>query len=95
MSQRLLKARQKHSRPFFEKYYTLEINPMTKVLKTEGQINTNGLKQALHLCRGHFKAYDGKGLFGKYTGTYWWPSHYRGNESIGLINKTYEIGRIP
>lgn len=74
------------------KYYTLDIEPMKKVLKSEGNIDEVGLQRALHICRGHFKDYsNGKGLFGKYKGLYWWDSTVRGTEEAGKIEKDYAI----
>ena len=36
-------------------------------------------RQALHICRGHFKTFtDIAPLFGKLRGTYWWADHIRG-----------------
>lgn len=74
------------------KYYTLHIEAMKKVLRTEGDSERAGLSNALHICRGHFKDYSrGGGLFGKYQGLYWWESHVRGSETAGKIEKTYTV----
>jgi len=74
-------------------FKTLLINPMKKVLETEGDIHHNGLKKALHICRGHFKTYeDGKGLFGRYPGTYWWSDQVRGKIENGIVEKDYSVG---
>jgi hypothetical protein len=74
------------------KSYTLNIKPMQKVLATQGQVGAVGIKQALHICRGHFKTYaEGKGLFGKLHGTYWWPQMVRGDQQHGVINKKYNV----
>jgi hypothetical protein len=84
--------RKKNNKPPLTQYYTLDIEPMKKVLKTEGGINGGGLKRALHICRGHFKDYsNGKGLFGKYKGLYWWDSTVRGTKETGEIVKDYNI----
>lgn len=75
-------------------YKTLEIEPMKKVLQSDGQLQQNGLKRALHICRGHFKDFSkGKGLFGKYQGLYWWDSQVRGNISEGIVIKDYSIDK--
>lgn len=74
------------------KYYTLEIDPMKKVLHEEGQIESLGLKKALHICRGHFANYtEGKGLFGKYHGQFWIPQHVKGSASQGIVEKDYSV----
>lgn len=72
-------------------FKTLNIKPMQKVLRDEGNAETTGLKMALHICRGHFKTFSGKGLFGKYTGTYWWDSQVRGKAESGIVIKDYEV----
>lgn len=87
------KYQKKHGRPL-EKYYILDIEPMKKVLRTEGNSEKTGLKQALHICRGHFKDFSqGKGLFGKFNGLYWWDSQVRGSHKHGVIDKDYNVKR--
>lgn len=76
-------------------YHTLMIEPMKQVLATEGVLAQNGLKKALHICRGHFAEYGdayGKGkLFGKYEGRFWMPAHVRGSADVGTVQKDYAI----
>ena len=73
-------------------FKTLVIEPMKKVLRTEGNSEETGIKQAIHICRGHFKDYRGsnKGLFGKYKGLYWWDAHLAGSPEHGSVVKEYE-----
>lgn len=74
------------------RYHTLEIEPMCKILRTEGQSEKTGLKLALHICRGHFKDYSkGKGLFGRFHDLYWWDSMVRGSPEHGMVGKDYNI----
>lgn len=74
------------------RYYSLEIDPLRKRLEQEGQIATNGLKKALHLCRGHFATYTAdKPLFGHYVGTVWVPAHMRGSLKQGAVIKDYRV----
>ena len=74
------------------KYYTLDIDPMKSVLKSEGGSEQTGLRRALHICRGHFATYTGEApLFGKVTGTFWKSMHLRGDASIGKIDKDYRV----
>jgi hypothetical protein len=74
------------------RYHVLAIEPMKKVLRMEGQSESTGIKRALHICRGHFKDFSkGHGLFGRYTGIYWWNSQVRGSLSEGIVNKDYSI----
>jgi hypothetical protein len=73
-------------------YKVLDIRPMKEVLRTEGQIETTGLKRALHICRGHFANYtDGPGLFGKYHGVFWKEAHVRGKAKQGVVVKDYSV----
>jgi hypothetical protein len=89
---KLQKSRERRGKlPLFT-FNTLEIRPITKILKEEGESETKGLKYALHICRGHFKDFStGKGLFGKHKGLYWWDSQVRGNIEIGAVIKDYNI----
>lgn len=74
------------------RYHVLEIEPMKQVLRTEGNVEENGLKKALHICRGHFATYtDEKPLFGRVTGTFWKPAHVRGSIEHGAVVKDYSI----
>lgn len=70
-------------------YRLIHIEPMKAVLRSEGNLGTTGLKQALHICRGHFRHYTeaGTGLFGKgIYGDFWTPQTVRG--SAGAVAKT-------
>lgn len=71
------------------KYYTLQIGDLTN---NKSGTDKNLLKNSLHICRGHFKHYsEDAPLFGKYTGTVWCPMHTKGNDSIGVVKKDYQI----
>lgn len=90
--QALNKKHAKKSRVPLTKYHVLNIEPMKKVLRTEGKSEQSGIRKALHICRGHFKDYrSGKGLFGKYKDIYWWESHARGEANEGVVNKDYNV----
>jgi hypothetical protein len=81
----------KKNKKHFIKYYTLEIDPIKKMLDGVMSNKTN-IKKALHICRGHFATYSPeKPLFGKFTGTIWKPMHTRGNSKIGEIVKDYKV----
>jgi len=85
------KFEKKHGRPL-QKFYTLQIEAMGEILRKEGESEKTGLRKALHICRGHFSDYsEGKGLFGKYHGRYWVPSHIRGKRAFGTVEKDYEV----
>lgn len=73
-------------------FKTLEIRPMKAVLRDADANPETGLKQRLHICRGHFKDYrNGRGLFGKYRGVFWWDMHVRGDKSAGRVEKDYAV----
>lgn len=74
------------------KYKVLQIEPMKKILREEGRSEETGLRNALHICRGHFKDFSkGKGLFGKYKDMFWWDSQVRGNAERGAVIKDYNV----
>jgi hypothetical protein len=73
-------------------FKTLEIRPMKEVLRKADPNPGSGLKQRLHICRGHFKDYRaGRGLFGKYCGMFWWDMHLRGDGASGEVKKDYMV----
>lgn len=72
-------------------FKTLDIEPMRKVLVREGGETQQGLKRAMHICRGHFRDYRERGVFGKHKGIYWWDSFVRGNAEQGVVYKQYEV----
>jgi hypothetical protein len=85
------KRRKKHGIPP-TRYYVLDIAPMTSILTSVGHANETGLRNALHICRGHFKEYGPEApLFGRHTGKYWWADQRRGDKSRGEIDKDYRI----
>ncbi|MEI6281003.1 MAG: hypothetical protein WCP17_03340 [bacterium] len=87
------KHERKTGRPLL-KYRVLQIDHMKQVLEREGRVSTEGLKRALHICRGHFATYgkDGKGLlFGKHAATVWIPMHTRGSVEEGVVVKDYDV----
>lgn len=72
------------------RYHTLVIEPLKKILRTEGRSGEVGLAKALHICRGHFRDYrEGAGLFGKYHVVVWTPQIVRG--STGTVAPPREI----
>ena len=91
--ERLQKARQRRGRPPLFRYHVLEIEPMRRILRSEGRSHETGLRRAMHICRGHFKDYRERGLFGKEThkGIYWWDMHVRGSAKDGVVVKDYTV----
>ena len=78
-----------HKRP---RYYVLDIEPMRpKFRDANGGKDGISLAKALHICRGHFKDYREKPLFGKVSGMFWWQPHVRGTAEAGIVEKDYRI----
>jgi hypothetical protein len=89
--QALAKAHlRRHGVPLL-RYKTLDIYPMQRVLHQAGAGTPGGVRKALHICRGHFKDYRQKGLFGTRFGVYWWDMHLRGHRDAGLVVKDYAV----
>lgn len=83
--------KKKYGRPL-ARYEVLDIDPMKKTLESEGGASENGLKKALHICRGHFATYtEDAPLFGKITGTFWRSQHLRGSAKSGVVVKDYNV----
>jgi hypothetical protein len=77
----------------FLRYHTVDIEPMKRVLWSEGQIESVGLKRALNIVRGHFSTYsEERPLFGKVAGTFWIPCHVRGTVEEGVVASDYQVG---
>jgi hypothetical protein len=74
------------------RYKTLIIEPLKKILRTEGRSDTVGVQKAMHICRGHFKDYrEGRGLFGKYHQLVWQPSIVRGTKGKSAPPREIEV----
>lgn len=93
ISEKLRKSRIKKKKEFSGKFYTLGIEPARKILKTEGNSDSNGIVKAFHICRGHLRRYEGDSkLFGKFENKLIWiPNHTRGNAEKGIIGKDYSV----
>jgi hypothetical protein len=90
--ERLSRSHKRKTGRALTRYYVLDIEPMRRILDTEGEAQSKGLRHALHICRGHFKTYTEESpLFGRYTGTYWWESQVRGKAELGTVEKDYRV----
>jgi hypothetical protein len=73
-------------------FKTLVIEPLKKILRTEGRAGEVGVQKALHICRGHFRDYrEGRGLFGKYHQLVWMPSIVRGSKGEKAPPREIEV----
>ena len=76
---KLAKARKRRTGHRPVRYHVLRIEALKETLRTDGRADETGLRQALHLCRGHFKTYTADSpLMGRHVGTYWWAPQVRG-----------------
>ncbi len=88
--QKLSKVHQKrHGRPLTT-FKTLEISQVKKLLNETKAMGVLELKHALHLCRGHFKNYNERPLFGRHKGMFWWGPTIRGTGPNAVI-KDYAV----
>jgi len=87
----LQRARARRCKPPLFRHHTLVIDSSRPVTRDQAAVNMGSSGAALHICRGHFKNFGERGLFGKYTGTYWWPMHARGSAAHGTVTKDYEV----
>lgn len=77
-------------------FKTLNIYPMSPASGQKTDVGSNqsasSTHKRMHIARGHFRNYlEGAGLFGKYHGLYWVPSHVRGSKESGVVSKDYKI----
>jgi len=77
----------------YKKYKILSVSSGVKKRQHGGSGDSKN-SMPLHLCRGHFKKYDEKPLFGKLRGTFWIPQHMKGSRKVGeVVKEAYEIGK--
>lgn len=72
-------------------YRTIDIAGALKRAESENVPGETDADRAFHLCRGHFKDFREKGLFGKHKSIYWWDMHARGSKQSGEIVKKYRL----
>lgn len=86
------KYQKKHNIPLI-RYHVLKIKPQKKYRQSSIGTEKTNIEKSLHICRGHFKNFDDKPLFGKIKGTFWWDSYVRGQKEKGIVLKDYEMGK--
>lgn len=92
ISPELQRARERKGKPPLLRFKTLRIEPFGQQKMSVGTANGYREESAFHICRGHFKTFkEDAPLFGKLTGTYWWPMHTRGDRAHGEVRKDYEV----
>lgn len=84
--------RGKRNRHKKDHFHTLRIRPGSQRSTRLGDTQPSGVKNSLHIARGHFKTYTADApLFGQHVGTYWWEAQVRGSKAAGTITKDYEV----
>ena len=74
------------------RYYVLALSAKSERRRKSNNTVPKGRNAtSLHLCRGHFKRYIDKPLFGKKFGTYWWQPQMRGETDAGVVVKDYRF----
>lgn len=90
-NQKLQKARGRKGKLPLIRWHTLTIEPVKRIIAAANNGNSDLTPKALHICRGHFKDFSERGLFGKYKGLYWWDSQVRGTSKSGVVLKDYQV----
>lgn len=73
------------------RYHVLKIHKPGEKIRKDSETGENEGKMPLHVVRGHLADYTENGLFGKYFGTYFIPSHVRGKVENGTVTKDYAL----
>lgn len=73
-------------------HHVINIDPVRRILKNEGDVEHTGMRKALHVCRAHFATYTAdKPLFGHYVGTVYIPQHIRGSRDRGVVTSEHVV----
>lgn len=93
---KLSRKHERRSGVALSRYYTLDIGGFSEALSREGDVERQGIRRALHLCRGHLRRYTPErgGPGGKAIEepmTVWIPPHTRGIADEGEVCKDYRV----
>lgn len=80
----------KYGQPPRVTYKTLRLVVPDYLKEHAGPGEGDGQKKRLHFVRGHFKNLQHERYKDK-RGMHWWPSHWRGDASVGRVEKRYEV----
>lgn len=73
-------------------YRTIIIDSLRKSIATGEHGGGNSISTALRIAGGHFKDYrEGKGLFGKYHGRFWWDSYVKTDGKAVSEIRSYKV----
>lgn len=74
------------------RYHVLDVQPIRRILDRYKKGTRDDLRNALHICRGHFKTFTPDApLLGRHVGTYWWGPQVRGSQERGTLLKDYRV----
>jgi hypothetical protein len=87
------RERQKAGLRPFVRYHTIDIEPMRRVLREEGDVDNVGLARALHRVRGHFclLTRNNKGEPLETPTRYFREAHVRGSAKQGVVVSDYRV----
>jgi hypothetical protein len=86
------RARERQGQPPLVRFRTVDIRPVTRLLREQGQVDQIGLRRALHMVRGHFATYtEDAPLFGHYVGTVYRRLHVRGQDRERVALHDYRV----
>lgn len=89
LGSRLIKKRRKRGQPTGLDYCRIVIGDK---YKRQWEKSSGVSATRFHAVRGHLATYTpDKPMFGKYVGTFWKPSHVRGDKDLGRINHEYHV----
>lgn len=75
-------------------YKWLRIKQLQKRVQSDMERHSKNGRTRLHFVRAHWATYTSDApLFGKYEGTFFKPSHVRGNLASGVVAKGYKVNK--
>jgi hypothetical protein len=87
----LQNARRRRGKFPLHTYKTIVIDAIKRMIAECSRSSGTDLRTALHQCRGHFKNFDDKPLFGRVKGKFWWAPQVRGTRSQGVSKHDYKV----
>jgi hypothetical protein len=77
----------------FLRHHTIIIEPFSPTKRTGPHIDSDGVRRAMHRCRGHFATYSDSFMGRKLDEpmTLWRPAHVRGSAKQGVVVSDYNV----
>jgi hypothetical protein len=93
LSRQEYRRMKRDDRPLVE-YKWLRIKQLQKRIQSDMDKHSRNGRTKLHFVRAHWATYTSDApLFGKYEGTFFKPSHVRGNLASGIVAKGYKVDK--